>query len=183
MMMAPEEPMIWEEEVSSEVKVGKQKKEAHKCRETIFPVVDTASTIRVDLQDLGDDDEHCADGQRDSRIGDDTGDCLCETTDDETDETLGQHCSGDVDRLPMQHFLPKGRVLKLASGPEREWEQDGEGRDDDICDFPNRAGQYRRPGVDARFYRTRLINSSHPSVEKEKIYAHPRRKIRQTAGC
>lgn len=55
------------------------------------------ATVRVDLQNLGDDDEDDTDGDEDLGLADDLGNDLGEDTDKETDDALGKDGGCDVD--------------------------------------------------------------------------------------
>jgi hypothetical protein len=55
------------------------------------------ATVRVDLEDLGDDDKDDADGNEDLGFADDLGNDLGEDTDEQTDDALGEDGGCDVD--------------------------------------------------------------------------------------
>jgi hypothetical protein len=90
-----------------------------------------------------------ANGDGDSGSSDDLRDGLGETSDEQSDDTLGEHRGGDVDGAPVHDFLPVGGVLELRGGPESEGVEHDEGGDDDVGDLPDRAGQNGRQGGDS----------------------------------
>lgn len=92
-----------------------------------------------------------ADGQRDTRLGDDLRDELGEHTDEKTHDTLREDRGCDVDRRPLEDLLEVGRVLELRGRPEGESDHDAQRRDDGVGDLPDRAGEDGRLGRDAGF--------------------------------